>query len=181
MHADGHEDMNIAPEPGSGANWVEDLMRSFRDKLVGGLYAGIYGLEPEPLQRVMDAQAEVCVSAFLALSDIPAELTLEEFLDRMKIAGPSRVVIERTGEDEFLWRELHAGECVCPFVRQEVIPLDPKLCLCGATWVRLLIERHAHRRADVELQCSVATGSDDCVYRVVLHEPLDGTHAVGPA
>ena len=176
----GHEPVNIAPEPGSAANWVEDLMHSFRDKLVGGLYAGIYALEPEPLRRVMDAQAEVCVSAFLALSDIPPELNLEQFLERMKIAGPSRVVIERSGEDEFLWRELHAGECVCPLVRQSVIPLDPKLCLCGATWLRLLIERHARRRAEVELQCSVATGNDDCVYKVVLHEPLDAMRAAHP-
>ncbi len=171
--------MNAPGAPGSGANWVEDLMRTVRDKLVGGLYNGVYQLEGEPLRQVMDAQAEACVSAFLALSDIPARLTLEEFLERMKIAGPSRVVVERSGEDQLLWRELHEGQCVCPFVRQEVIALDPKLCACGATWVRLLVERHARRRADVELLRSVATGSDDCVYRIVLREALPSAGAVG--
>lgn len=42
-----------------GADWVEELMRSFRDKLVGGMYEGLYALEGEPLRRVMDAQADV--------------------------------------------------------------------------------------------------------------------------
>ena len=148
-------------------------MRTVRDKLVGGLYAGIYRLEPAPLQVVMDAQADACVTAFLALSDIPPELDLEQFLERMKIAGPSRIVVERPAADEFVWRELHEGQCVCPLVRQEVVPLDLKLCGCGATWVRLLVERHARRRAEVELLRSVATGSQDCAYRIVLREPLD--------
>ena len=38
-----------------GAGWVEQMMRSFREKLVGGLYGGACALEGEPLHRVMDA------------------------------------------------------------------------------------------------------------------------------
>lgn len=155
-----------------GGNWVEQLMRDFRDKLVGGLYAGLYSLEGAPLRRVMDAQAEVCAEAFVALTDIPPDLDFEAFLRRMEISGPSRVRVDVTGDDELLWTELHHGECVCPHVRQGAIPLDPKLCLCGETWVRLLIERHARRRADVSLVKSVATGAEDCVYRIRLGEPL---------
>lgn len=155
-----------------GTDWVEQLMRSFRDKLVGGLYAGLYSLEGEPLQRVMDAQAEACVQAFVALTDLPADLDFEAFLERMRISGPSKVELERASGDEVLWRELHRGECVCPHVRQGVIPLDPKLCVCGATWVRLLVERHARRAATVTLVESVATGAENCVYRVALGEPL---------
>jgi hypothetical protein len=153
-----------------GADWVEQLMRSFRDKLVGGLYEGVYQLEGEPLHRVMDAQAEACVQAFVALTEIPAGLDFDAFMERMRIAGPSKVELERVSDDELLWRELHRGECVCPHVRQGVIPLDPKLCICGATWVRLLIERHARRAATVTLVESVATGAENCVYRVTLGE-----------
>ena len=92
-------------------------------------------------------------------------LTFEAFLERMKTAGPSRVRIDPVGDDELLWTELHDGECVCPHVRQNVVRLDPKLCLCGETWVRLLVERHARRRADVELVESVSDG------RAQLHLP----------
>ncbi len=90
----------------------------------------------------------------------------------MKISGPSTVRVDRIDDDELLWTELHHGECVCPHVRQGVIRLDPKLCLCGETWVRLLVERHARRRAQVALVESVATGAENCVYRITLGEPL---------
>jgi hypothetical protein len=161
----------VSASESGGGDWVEQLMRSFRDQLVGGLYEGIYALEGAPLRRVMDAQAEACVHAFVALTDIPADLDFEAFLERMKTSGPSRVRIEPINDDELLWTELHEGECVCPHVRQNVVRLDPKLCLCGETWVRLLIERHARRRAEVALVESVATGARNCVYRIRLGEP----------
>jgi hypothetical protein len=157
---------------GGGGDWVEQLMRSFRDKLVGGLYEGVYALDGAPLRRVMNAQAEACVHAFVALADISPDLDFDAFLEAMKISGPSRVQINPVSDDELLWTELHNGECVCPHVRQNVVRLDPKLCLCGGTWVRLLVERHARRHADVELVESVATGARNCVYRVRLGEPL---------
>lgn len=155
-------------------DWVSELMAAYRDRLVGGLYGGIYRLEGAPLRAVMDAQAETCMHAFVALHDIPPGLDLDAFLERMKTAGPGRVRIDRVGNDELLWTELHEGACVCPHVRQNIIPLDPKLCLCGETWVRLLVERHAHRPAQVSLVESVATGARDCVYRIVLGAPLQG-------
>jgi hypothetical protein len=58
-------------------------------------------------------------------------------------------------------------------VRQGAVRLDPKLCICGATWVRLLIERHARREATVALVESVATGAQDCVYRIELGEAIE--------
>lgn len=166
----------MASDARPAEDWVTDLMRSYRDRLLGGLYEGIYSLEGEPLRRVMDAQAETCVSAFVALMDIPPNLDFESFLDRMRVSGPSQVRVERTGPDEVLWTELHRGECVCPYVRQGVIRLHPKLCLCGETWVRLLVERHARRRARVSLVESVATGAENCVYRIELGEPLPQDH-----
>jgi hypothetical protein len=155
-----------------GADWVERLMAEYRDRLTGGLFAGIYQLEGEPLQTVMDAQADTCMQAFIALHDIPADLDLDAFLECMRTTGPSRIVLDRPDADTLLWNEMHEGVCVCPHVRQGVIALDPKLCSCGATWVRLLVERHARRHASVSLVESVATGAQNCVYRITLGEPL---------
>lgn len=112
------------------------------------------------------------MQAFVALAEIPAELDFDGFLDRMRTSGPSKVELERVSDDELPSRELHSGECVCPQVRQQVIPLDPKLCICGATWVCLLVERHARRSAAVTLVESVATGADNCVYGVMLGNKL---------
>ena len=154
------------------ADWVERLMAQYRDRLTGAVFDGIYQLEGEPLRTVMDTQADACMQAFVALHEIPAGLDLDAFLERMRTTGPSRIVLERPDADTLLWREMHDGACVCPHVRQGVIALDPKLCLCGATWVRLLVERHARREATVSLVESVATGAPNCVYRIALGAPL---------
>jgi hypothetical protein len=158
------------PKP---ADWVLDLMRDFQDRLLGGLYRGLYQLDDEPLRQVMDAQAETCVHAFVALHQIPADLNLDEFVERMKTAGPSRITVSREDDDSLLWTEWHAGGCVCPHVRRGIIPLEPKLCLCGETWVRLLIERHARRKAQVTLVESIATGAENCIYRISLGDALE--------
>lgn len=128
--------------PGGG-EWVEQLMRSFRDQLVGSLYEGVYALDGAPLRRVMDAQAEACVHAFVALPDIPSDYDFEAFLERMKTSGPSRVRIDRVSDDELLWTELHDGECVCPHVRQNVVRLDRSSacavrrgCACSSSGMR---------------------------------------------
>jgi hypothetical protein len=154
------------------ADWVERLMAQYRDRLTGAVFDGIYKLEGEPLRVVMDTQADTCMQAFVALHDIPPDLDLDAFLERMRTTGPSRIVLDRPDDDTILWSEMHDGVCVCPHVRQGVIALDPKLCMCGATWVRLLIERHARRHADVSLVESVATGAQNCVYRITLGAPL---------
>ncbi len=152
-------------------DWVTELMRSFQDRITGGLLHGVYQLEGEPLERVLGAQARACVDAFVELADIPADLDYDGLLRRMKTDGPSKIEITVLGPDEYLWTELHQGECVCPYVRRGVAPLDPKLCRCGETWVRMLVERHARRPAAVEVVESVATGSQSCVYRVRLGPP----------
>ncbi len=154
-----------------GDDWVVDLMRSFQQKLTAGLLEGAYALEGTPLRQVMDAQAEACVHAFTELSDLPPDLDWEAFLERMRTAGPSKMELTRLGPDEFLWTELHEGQCVCPHVRLCTVRLDRRLCLCGETWVRLLVERHARRPAAVSLLESVATGSRNCVYSIRLLAP----------
>ncbi len=152
-------------------DWVVDLMRSFQQKLTAGLLRGAYTLEGEPLRQVMDAQAEACVHAFSELSDLPPDLDFESFLERMRTAGPSKMELTRLSPDELLWTELHEGQCVCPHVRLGTIALDRRLCRCGETWVRLLVERHARRPAAVSIVESVATGSRNCVYSIRLLPP----------
>ena len=118
--------------------------------------------ETKARQRLGDREVEALRERTQMELDL-VQRAFDEFKDLH-----SRKIID----DELLWRELHRGECVCPHVRQGVIPLDPKLCICGATWVRLLVERHARRAATVTLVESVATGAENCVYRVTLGAEL---------
>jgi len=156
--------------------WVEQLQKSFSDRLIGVLFESIYQLDDAQRATMLAGQAEACATGFAALAEIPSSLDFDGFLERMKTAAPGPVRVTKVSPDELLWTEDHRGECVCPHVRTGLIRLDPKLCGCGATWVRILVERHARRRAEVSLEHSVATGASDCVYRIRLGAPIE-THA----
>ena len=148
-------------------DWIEQLTRDYQDVIVGGLYEGVYALGEESLDRVMRCQAEACFREFVKLYDLSESLDLDSFLSRMKTGGPSPIDIRRDG-DTILWEERHGGRCMCPLVRREVVPLHTGLCRCAVHWLRMLIERHARRPAEVELLQSVAAGGDNCVFRISL-------------
>ena len=155
---------------GQPPDWVQQLMRDFQDTLTGGLYEAIYKLDRRCVEPLMQAQARTCVAAFLNLSDLRVPMTLDDFLQAMRIAGPSKVDIRRDG-DRIEWIEQHQGECVCPFVRRKVVRLDPQLCICGAHWVQRLFETVAHTKVEVETVETAATGAQNCHFRIRVIAP----------
>jgi hypothetical protein len=148
-------------------DWVQALMRDYQDKLVSGLYETIYAVDADCLDALMEGQARSCVAAFIDLTGLAAPMDLDSFLDAMRTTGPSQVEFRREG-DVIHWTELHRGECVCPLVRREVIRLDPKLCICGASWVRRLFQTVANTPVEVETVETVATGAENCCYRITV-------------
>ena len=162
------------PQP--AGDWVQAMVRDYQDKLTSGLYEAIYTLDGPSQDRLMECQAQTCVAAFVNLTGLPVPMDLDSFLTAMSTTGPSQVKIEREG-NIIHWTELHSGQCVCPFVRRQVIRLDPALCVCGAHWVKHLFETVANTRVEVETVETVATGSENCRFRItVLGEsrPSDG-------
>ena len=153
-------------------DWLQQLIRDFQDKLTCGLYEAIYDLDQPIVERLMQAQARSCVGAFLDLGTLrQVPMSLDDFLLAMRTGGPSQIEIQRQG-DVILMKELHGGECVCPFVRRGVVRLDPKLCMCGAHWVQCLFEIVARTRVEVETLDTVATGDQNCCYRVTVKGPV---------
>ncbi len=150
---------------GQPPDWVQQLIRDYQDTLTCGLYEAIYNLDDRCIETLMQAQGRTCAGAFLKLSDLRAPMALDDFLKAMRIAGPSQVEIRRDG-DVIEWIEQHQGECVCPFVRRKVVRLDPKLCICGAHWVQHLFESVARTRVEMQTVETVATGAQNCHYRV---------------
>ncbi len=157
--------MSIPETPAT--DWLQELIRTFQDKLTCGLYEAIYGLEQPAVDTLMRAQARTCVGAFLDLGTLRTPMPLNEFLQAMQTAGPSRIEIRREG-NVIHWTELHDGKCVCPFVTRNVIRLDPKLCICGGHWVKVLFETVTQTQVDVETLETVATGSKNCCFRVTV-------------
>jgi len=148
-------------------DWVQELIRDFQDKLTCGLYEAIYSLDTPNVETLMKAQARSCVGAFLELGTLQVPMPLDEFLKVMRVAGPSQIEVRRDG-DVIHWIEQHQGECVCPFVKRGVIRLDSKLCICGAHWVQYLFQAVAKTDVDVETLESVATGAQNCCFRITV-------------
>ncbi len=152
---------------GQAAEWVENLTRDFQDKLTCGLYETLYSLDDSSVNTLMEGQARSCVTAFTGLTGLSGPMDLDSFLEAMRTTGPSQVNIEREG-DVIHWTELHRGQCICPFVTRRVIRLDAKLCICGANWVKQLFEEVANTLVEVETLETVATGAENCCFRITV-------------
>lgn len=153
--------------------FMEELLRSHCEEIVGGLYRAFLKMDPATLEPVLAEQAAACCARFLRLVDLPPDLDLDGFLARMERVGPGRIRIERNGP-EILWREEHEGQCACPLVRREIVPLNDRLCLCAAFWLKGLIETFYRRPVTVELVETIASGASGCTFRIRLQQPETG-------
>jgi len=87
----------------------------------------------------------------------------------MTTDGLSKVRVQREG-NVILWDEHHEGQCMCPFVRRNVILLKPALCVRAVHWLRMLIEPHAGKSVRVEMLDSVGQGAQSCVFRITIED-----------
>ena len=149
---------------------MQDLIRDYQDKLTCGLYEAIYRLDQRSVDTLMQSQARSCVAAFVELGGMQVPMQLDAFLEAMRLAGPSKIDIRREG-NVIHWTEEHHGECPCPFVRREVIRLHPTLCICATHWMRHLFETVAKTQVEVKTVETVATGADNCRFRISVKGP----------
>jgi hypothetical protein len=148
---------------------VEKIVRDFQDRITRGTYDGIYRLDEPDLDHVMECQAAACATAFAELYQIPDDLDLDGFLEKMEMGGSSKIRIRREG-NTILWEELHGGQCVCPLVTRGVVPLEPGLCRCAVHWLRKLFEQHVRGPVQVEMLDSAALDGENCVFRVSIED-----------
>jgi hypothetical protein len=72
------------------AEWVENLLRDFQDKLTCGLYETLYTMDDSSVDTLMEGQARTCVSAFVDLTSMSVPMDLDSFLETMAQAAPAR-------------------------------------------------------------------------------------------
>lgn len=152
---------------GRAADVSYKLLREYQDKLTCSLYEAIYRLDGASLDTLMEAQSRSCLGVFFDLTAPPSPTDLDSFLDAMRTSGTSQVDIQREG-DVIYWTERHQGQCICPFVRLEVVGLDPKLCTCAVHFVQRLFRTLAKTSTTVEMLETVATGAENCRFRVTI-------------
>jgi hypothetical protein len=151
-------------------NAIEQMVRDFLARIIQGTFDGVCALEESNQNRVMAHQAESCVRAYIELHRIRDELDLDAFLERMQAGEPGRIRIQRDGK-AIIFDECQSGQCSCPLVTQNVIPLRAELCRCSVHWIRKLFERHVRGPVRVEVLESVALGSQNCVFRIEIEDP----------
>jgi hypothetical protein len=147
--------------------FVEELLRADRDEIISGFCRGFSKLDAASRAVIFEEMAESCRERFLRRAELPASLGVDGLIEHVRLAGPSRIDIQRHG-NEIRWSELAEGQCSCPLVRLGVVQLDPKLCACSVEWLKGLLERFHDGSVAVELVESVANGSRACVFRVKL-------------
>ena len=151
------------------AETAHELMREYQDKLTRSLYEAIYRLDDTALDALMEAQSRSCLGVFFGLTAPPSPMDLDSFLDAMSTAGTSQVDIQRDG-NLIYWTERHQGRCICPLVRLEVVSLDAKLCTCAVHFVERLFRTLAKTPVSVEMIETVATGAENCCFRVTIED-----------
>ncbi len=151
----------------NAAEWVQNMMRDYQNKITRGLFETIYEVDGPCLGSIMEGQAESCVTAFVDLTSLPVPMDLDAFLEHMRTSGASQVKIHREG-NVIHWDEFHQGECVCPLIRLDVIRLDAKLCICGAHWIKHLFKVATGTTVEVETVETAATGAQNCTFRITV-------------
>ena len=149
------------------ADKSQELMREYQDKLTRSLYEAVYRLDGASLDALMEAQSRSCLGVFFGLTAPPSPMDLDSFLDAMRTAGTSQLDIQRDG-NVIYWTERHQGRCICPLVRLEVVDLNAKLCTCAVHFVQRLFQTLAKTPVTVEMLETVATGAENCCFRVTL-------------
>ncbi|NIN94924.1 MAG: hypothetical protein GTN71_06535, partial [Anaerolineae bacterium] len=119
---------------------LEEMLLAFQDKLICGVYEAIYDLDEASLDTIMLCQAQACMATFLDFTGLTSPMPLDSLQDAMRNARPFGADIRQEG-NVIYWTGNERGHCVCPLVRRGVIRLDPKLCICGACWVKHLFEK----------------------------------------
>ncbi|OGO08585.1 MAG: hypothetical protein A2Y61_06555 [Chloroflexi bacterium RBG_13_60_13] len=151
-------------------HFVQELLRADEDEIIGGLLRGLFKLDDPCLATLFAEMAGACRARFLRRAELPADIDMDGFIERMRLAGPGRIDIQRAG-NEIVWSEIAEGQCSCPLVRLGVVELNPKLCACSVEWLRGVMEKFHDGDVAVELVESVANGSQSCVFRVKLLPP----------
>jgi hypothetical protein len=167
MARSGGGQASAAAEAGMAEHPAEALVRQFQDRIVRGTWDGVSRIDPAARDRVLACQGAACAQAFVELFQIPDDLPLDDFLERMRLGGASKVEITRDG-DVIRWEELHGGECMCPLVKRGVIALDAHLCRCAVHWLRDLFARRVEGPVHVRLVDAVAHGATNCIFEVTL-------------
>lgn len=137
-------------------------------KLVRGIMKGIFKLDEEARNMVLEEMGKACYEGFKEfVGTPPVDIDIESACKWLDGTVPHKRRFQRAG-DTLYWeadvKETYGG-CMCILVRLGIIDPRPELCICSTNYNKTALEQMTGRHVEGELVESLNSGAPNCVYR----------------
>lgn len=148
--------------------YTETVGPAVLPKLVRGIMKGVFELDDEARNKVLEEMGKACYVGFKDFVGIPpTDMDIESACEWLDSTVPHKRRFQRAG-DTLYWeadvKDTYGG-CMCILVRLGIIEPRPELCICSTNYNKSALEEMTGRRVEGELVESLNSGARNCVYR----------------
>lgn len=148
--------------------YTETVAPTMLPKLVRGIMKGVFELDEEARNKVLEEMGKACYEGFKEfVGTPPADMDIESACEWLDSTVPHKRRFQRAG-DTLYWeadvKETYGG-CMCILVRLGIIEPRPELCICSTNYNKTALEQMTGRHVEGELVESLNSGARNCVYR----------------
>ena len=148
--------------------YVETVGPAVLPKLVRGIMKGVFALDEESRNKVLEEMGRACYEGFKEfVGTPPTGMDIESACEWLDRTVPHNRRFQRAG-DTLYWeadvKDTYGG-CMCILVRLGIIEPSPELCACSTNYNKRALEEMTGKSVEGELVESVNSGAQNCVYR----------------
>ena len=148
--------------------YTETVAPAMLPKLVRGIMKGVFELDEEARNKVLEEMGKACYEGFSEFVGTPPEnMDIKSACEWLDSTVPHKRRYEIAG-DTLYWdadvKKTYGG-CMCVLVRLGIIEPRPELCICSTNYNKTALEQMTGRRVEGELVESLNSGARSCVYR----------------
>ncbi len=148
--------------------YTETVGPAVLPKLVRGIMKGVFELDDEARNKVLEEMGKACYVGFKDFVGIPpTDMDIESACEWLDSTVPHKRRFQRAGDTLYWEADVKGtyGGCMCILVRLGIIEPRPELCICSTNYNKSALEEMTGRRVEGELVESLNSGARNCVYR----------------
>jgi len=148
--------------------YVETVGPSVLPNLVRGIMKGVFKLDEESRNKVLEEMGKACYEGFKEfVGTPPTGVDIESACKWLDETVPHNRRFQRAG-DTLYWeadvKDTYGG-CMCILVRLGIMEPRPELCICSTNYNKSALEEMTGEAVEGELVETVNSGARNCVYR----------------
>ena len=148
--------------------YVETVGPSVLPNLVRGIMKGVFKLDEESRNKVLEEMGKACYEGFKEfVGTPPAGMDIKSACQWLEKTVPHHRRFQKAG-DTLYWeadvKDTYGG-CMCILVRLGIVEPRPELCICSTNYNKSALEEMTGETVEGELVESVNSGARNCVYR----------------